>query len=79
MTKADIFEKYGNVCQTLMDVANKLCGENKVYIGPKEQPYGIMLYLSYGDKEYEFNPSGFNDIYVLRQLLNNPVMDAIME
>lgn len=79
MTKADIFEKYGNVCQSLMDEANKLCGKNKVYIGPKEQPYGTMLYLSYGDKEYEFNPSGFNYLYVLRRLIDNPVMDAIMD
>lgn len=79
MTKAEILEKYGNVCQSLMDEANKLCGENKVYIGPKDQTYGVMIYLSYGDKEYEFNPSGFNYIYVLRQLLNNPVIYAIME
>lgn len=78
MTKSEIVEKYGNVCQKLMDEVNSLCGEGKVYIGPKEQPYGTMLCLSYGDKEYEFNPSGFNYLYVLRQLINNPVMDAIM-
>ena len=78
MTKTEVIEKYGDLCQKIMDVANSLCGEGKVYIGPKEQPYGIMLYLSYGDNEYEFNPSGFNYLYVLRQLTNNPVMDAIM-
>lgn len=78
MTKTEILEKYGNVCQKLMDEVNSLCGEGKVYIGPKEQPYGTMLCLSYDDKEYEFNPSGFNYLYVLRQLINNPVMDAIM-
>ena len=78
MTKSEVVEKYGNVCQKLMDEVNSLCGEGKVYIGPKEQPYGTMICLSYGDKEYEFNPSGFNYLYVLRQLINNPVMDAIM-
>lgn len=60
MTKTEILEKYGDICQKLMDEANSLCGEGKVYIGLKEQPYGTMLCLSYGDKEYEFNPSGFN-------------------
>ena len=78
MTKSEVVEKYGNVCQKLMNEVNSLCGEGKVYIGPKEQPYGTMICLSYGDKEYEFNPSGFNYLYVLRQLINNPVMDAIM-
>lgn len=78
MTKSEVVEKYGNVCQKLMNEVNSLCGEGKVYIGPKEQPYGTMIRLSYGDKEYEFNPSGFNYLYVLRQLINNPVMDAIM-
>lgn len=78
MTKSEVIEKYGNVCQKLMDEVNSLCGEGKVYIGPKEQPYGTTLYLSYGDKEYEFNPSGFNYLYVLRHLIDNPVMDAIM-
>lgn len=70
---------YGELCKKLQDEANKLCGEGKVYIGPKEHDYGTMIYLSYGDKEYEFNPSGFNYLYVLRQLTDNPVMDAIME
>lgn len=79
MTKADILTRYGDVCQKLMDEANRLCSAGKVFIGPKEHDYGTMLYLSYGDKEYEFNPSGFNYLYVLRQLTNNPVMDAIME
>ena len=79
MTKTEILEKYGDICQKLMDEANNLCGADKVFIGPKEHDYGTMLYLSYGDKEYEFNPSGFNYLYVLRQLTNNPVMDAIME
>lgn len=79
MTLEKVKEQYGEVCQKLMDEANRLCGKDKVYIGPKEQPYGTMLYLSYGDKEYEFNPSGFNYLYVLRQLTDNPVMDAIME
>jgi hypothetical protein len=70
---------YGELCKKLQDEANKICGPNKVYIGPKEYSYGTMLYLSYGDKEYEFNPSGYNYLYVVRQLTNNPVMDAIME
>ena len=78
MTKTEVIEKYGDICQKLMDEANNLCGAGKVFIGPKEQPYGTMLYLSYGDKEYEFNPSGFNYLYALRQLTDNPVMDAIM-
>lgn len=70
---------YGDVCQKLMDEANRLCGAGKVFIGPKEHDYGTMIYLSYGDKEYEFNPSGFNYLYNLRRLTDNPVMDAIME
>lgn len=78
MTKSEVVEKYGNVCQKLMNEVNILYGAGKAFIGPKERPYGTMLYLSYGDKEYEFNPSGFNYLYVLRQLINNPVMDAIM-
>ncbi|MBR6611232.1 MAG: hypothetical protein IKK93_03210 [Campylobacter sp.] len=79
MTKTEIEEAYGPICQKLMDEANNVCGKNKVFIGPKEYPYGTMIYLSYGDKEYEFNPSGFNYLYVLRQLTDNPVMDAVME
>lgn len=70
---------YGEFCKKLQDEANKLCGPSAVIIAPVERPYGTMIYLSYGDKEYEFNPSGFNYLYVLRQLTDNPVMDAIME
>ena len=47
MTKTEILEKYGDVCQKLMNEANHLCGAGKVFIGPKEHDYGIMLYLSY--------------------------------
>lgn len=36
MTKSEVVEKYGNVCQKLMNEVNSLCGEGKVYIGPKE-------------------------------------------
>lgn len=79
MTKREVLTQYGDICQKLMDEANLLVGPNKVYIGPKEYDYGTMIYLSYGDKEFEFNPSGYNFIYVLHRLTDNPVMDAIME
>ena len=79
MTKAAVEEIYGSVCQNLTDEANKLCGEGKVFIGPKEYPYGTMLYLSYGDKEVEFNPDGYNYLYNLKRLTNNEVIDAILE
>lgn len=79
MIDSAIQTAYGELCKKLQDEANKLCGAGKVFIGPKEHDYGTMLYLSYGDKEYEFNPNGFNYLYVLRQLTDNPVMDAIME
>lgn len=79
MTKIAVLEKYGPICNQLMDEANKICGTGKVYIGIKEYPYGTMLYLSYGDKEVEFNPDGYNYLYNLKRLINNPVMDAIME
>ena len=79
MTKSEILEKYGDVCHKMMDEANHLCGTDKVFIGPKEYDDGTMIYLSYGNKEYEFNPSSFNYLYVLRQLTDNPVIDAIMD
>ena len=46
MTKTEIEEAYGPICQKLMDEANNVCGKNKVFIGPKEYPYGTMIYLS---------------------------------
>ncbi len=79
MVNPTIQMTYGDLCKKLQDEANKLCGPSAVTIAPVERPYGTMLYLSYGDKEYEFNPSGHNYLYVLHQLTDNPVMDAIME
>ena len=79
MSKVSIELKYGKIMAQLQEEANKICYGGGVYIGTKEYSYGTMIYLSYGDKEYEFNPDGYNFLYVLQQLTNNPVMDAILE
>lgn len=54
-----------------------LVGKNVAYF---VEEYGrILIDLRYGDKEYKFNPDGYNMIYVIKTLYNNPVMDAVME
>lgn len=41
--------------------------------------YGrTLISLHYGDKEYKFNPDGYNTVYVVKTLYNNPVINAIL-
>lgn len=79
MSEVSVNLKYGEIMKRLEDEANKICYGGGVKIETVNYPYGTMISLSYGDIHYQFNPEGYNYIYVLKQLIDNPVMDAIME
>ena len=38
-----------------------------------------LVHLEYGDKKYDFNPNGYNMLYIMKVLYNNPVLAAVME
>ena len=38
-----------------------------------------LIHLEYGDKSFEFNPDGYNMLYIMKTLYNNPVMEAVLE
>lgn len=57
--------------------ANAIC--KGVTIRTKQEPYGLMVYLSYGDVRDCFNATGYNYLYNMKRLYNNEVMKAILE